>query len=733
MSNTPKFDEEIELQQETHPMGGLEPRASYEKSRTTVASILEHGFADFDLDDAAYDTMSSKLVCTIKEDELVHGRITSLTKDEVQVDIGFKSFGIVPRAELLNAETYQIGDEIDVFIDTIEDATGKLLLSRRRADFMRIWEDILKLFESQDVIQVKILRRIKGGMVVDLLGIEAFLPGSQIDVRPVRDFDGWVNKVIDVRVVKVNHPSENVVVSHKVLLEEQLTEQRGAIMSKLEKGLVVEGTVKAISDFGVFVDLGGVDGLVHITDLSWGRITHPSEIVKLDQLVKVVVLDFDNEKKRISLGMKQLTPHPWDTIGGKYEIGTRVSGKVVSLTDYGAFIEIEKGIEGLIHISEMSWTQHVKHPSQIVSMGQVVEANVLNIDKDDKKLALGMKQLEPDPWQDLMRKYPVDSHHHGIVRNLTNFGVFVELEPGVDGLVHISDLSWTKKIRHPGEFVKKGDALEVCVLSIDPEQRRIALGHKQIKDNPWEFFEEKYKVTAETEARIERIIEKGVIVELPDGVDGFVPVSQLSFAPVKNISEFFKIGDLLPLKVVEFDKEAKKIVLSVVECLRTKEKEIIDAYNVQHPVPKAEKYLAEEAYPKAVDLSEISSFDTEFSYNNSFQALESLSVPADSPAPKEKAPRKTKAAAAVVAEAPAEAPVEVVAETPAVVEAAPVEVVAEKPVEVVSEVVAPAEEAPVEVVAEVAAPAEEAVEVVAEVAAPAEEAVVEPEAEATKE
>jgi small subunit ribosomal protein S1 len=573
-----------------NPMAHLNPaRTKVDWSLDRVTQILESGFANLDLDDAAFMELTDKSITSIKEDELVSGKIVLITKDEVHVDIGFKSVGVVPRAELLNAETLSVGDRIDVFIEKIEDLNGKLLLSRRRADFMRIWEDILKLYDKQEVIPVRILRRIKGGMVVDLLGIEAFLPGSQIDVRPVRDFDAWVSKVIDVRVVKVNHPSENVVVSHKVLLEEQLSEQRSAIIGKLEKGLVLEGTVKAISDFGVFVDLGGVDGLVHITDLSWGRVTHPSEIVKLDQIVKVVVLDFDAEKKRISLGMKQLTPHPWDTIGEKYEKGTKVSGKVVSLTDYGAFIEIEKGIEGLIHISEMSWTQHVKHPSQIVSMGQIVDAVVLNIDKENKKLALGMKQLDPDPWEDLMQKYPEASKHKGIVRNLTNFGVFVELEPGVDGLVHISDLSWTKKIRHPGEFLKKGESIDVLVLSIDPEQRRIALGHKQIKDNPWDYFESKYQIGAETEAKIERIIEKGVIVELPDGVDGFVPVSQLSFAPVKNISEFFKLGDVLPLKVVEFDKEAKKIVLSAVECLRNKDKDAIDAYNAIHPVPNSDK------------------------------------------------------------------------------------------------------------------------------------------------
>jgi len=560
-------------------------------NRPTVESLLENGFDPFEIDDSAFEELSSGTIMDIKEEQLVQGKVVDITKDALMVDIGFKSLGIVPKAELINAESYELGQEVDVYIEKIEDASGKIVLSRKRADFMRIWEEIMQLFETQNVTSVKILRRIKGGMVVDLKGIEAFLPGSQIDVRPVRDFDAWVDKDIDVKVVKVNHPSENVVVSHKVLLEEALTEQRSEIMSKLEKGLVLAGTVKAISDFGVFVDLGGVDGLVHITDLSWGRVTHPSEIVELDQTVQVVILDFDQEKRRISLGMKQLTSHPWEGIGEKYKPETKVTGKVVSLTDYGAFIEIEKGVEGLIHISEMSWTQHIKHPSQMVSMGQEIEAVVLNIDKDSKKLALGMKQLDPDPWEDLMKKYPVESAHKGVVRNLTNFGVFVELEPGVDGLVHISDLSWTKKIRHPGEFVKKGDELDVSVLSIDPEQRRIALGHKQITSNPWDVFENAYKVGSEADAKIERIIDKGVIVELPEGVDGFVPVSQLSFAPVDNISEYFKIGDELPLKVVEFDKESKKIVLSVVERLRGMDSAVIDIFNTNHPVPNADQYI----------------------------------------------------------------------------------------------------------------------------------------------
>ena len=544
------------------------PAASSAK-KTALAAILEGELDAVAMDDASYrDLFDSNQMSKVKEDEMVHGKVVSVTKDEILVDIGFKSLGIVPRAEFVGAETLEPGDDVDVFVEKIEDTDGRLILSRRRADFMKTWEDILKLNEEQKVTPVRILRRIKGGMVVDLLGIEAFLPGSQIDVRPVRDFDAWVGKALDVRVVKVNHPSENVVVSHKVLLEEQLAEQRNKILGTLEKGLVLEGIVKAISDFGVFVDLGGVDGLVHITDLSWGRVSHPSEIVQLDEQVKVVILDYDPNRKRISLGMKQLTPHPWDEIGEKYEPGTQVAGKVVSLTDYGAFIEIEKGVEGLIHISEMSWTQHIKHPSQMVALGQMVNAVVLNIDKEERKLALGMKQLEPDPWNDLTAKYPVGSTHKGIVRNLTNFGVFVELEPGVDGLVHISDLSWTKKIRHPGEFVKKGDELDVIVLSIDDEHRRISLGHKQISENPWDIFENEFGVGTETEGKIIRIIDKGVIVELPQGVDGFVPVSQLSFAPVREIAEYFNPEDVLPLKVVEFDKEQKKILNSEITLIK---------------------------------------------------------------------------------------------------------------------------------------------------------------------
>ena len=521
----------------------------------------------------------------ISQGEIVKGRIVHIGDNEIALDIGFKSEGTVAKNEFTNLSELKVGDEVEVFLESIEDKDGQLVLSRKRADFMRIWERVTRSYETGEVLKGRCVRRIKGGIVVDLLGIDAFLPGSQIDVRPVRDFDALIGREMDFRVVKINHPSENVVVSHKILVEEEIADQRKAILDSLEKGQILEGTVKAISDFGVFIDLGGVDGLVHITDLSWGRVGHPSEIVKLDQVINVVVLDFDAEKKRISLGYKQLQPHPWENIETKYPVGTKVSGKVVSLTDYGAFIEIEKGIEGLIHISEMSWTQHIKHPSQVVSMGQIIDAVILSLDKENKKISLGIKQLEPDPWMTLLQKYPIGSRHSGIVRNLTNFGVFVELEQGVDGLIHISDLSWTKKIRHPGEVVKKGDSIDVVILSVDVEQRRISLGHKQLSDNPWEAFADSYKIGTEVEGKIVRIIEKGVIVELPLGVDGFVPLSQLSQTQIRNIAEAFQVGDTLPLSVIEFERESKKIVLSVVEYLRGKEQKLVDEYVAQHKLP----------------------------------------------------------------------------------------------------------------------------------------------------
>lgn len=540
----------------------------------------DRGYSDSEYQELA--KMYAGTMGSITAQEIVKGRVVHISDDKVTVDIGFKSEGTIAATEFTNLKDLKVGDEVEVFLESVENRDGQLVLSRKRADFMRIWERVVRSSQTGEVVRGRCVRRTKGGLVVDLFGLDAFLPGSQIDVRPVRDFDRFIGEEMDFRVVKVNHPSENVVVSHKVLVEEELATQRKAILEKLEKGQILEGHVKAITDFGVFVDLGGVDGLVHITDLSWGRVGHPSECVKLDQTVTVVVLDYDAEKKRISLGMKQLMPHPWENIDQKYPVGTKVTGKVVSLTDYGAFVEIEKGIEGLIHISEMSWTQHVKHPSQMVSMGQMIDAIILSLDKDGKKISLGMKQLEPDPWTTLMQKYPIGSRHTGTVRNLTNFGVFVELEEGVDGLVHISDLSWTKKIRHPGEIVKKGDKLDVTILGIDVEQRRISLGHKQLQDNPWDSFENAYKTGTDVEGKIVRIIEKGVIVELPLGVDGFVPLSQLSQTPVKNIADSFKPGEGLQLRVIEFDKEGKKIVLSALEYLRGKEQQLVDDYVNNH-------------------------------------------------------------------------------------------------------------------------------------------------------
>lgn len=522
----------------------------------------------------------------IKEDEIIQGTIVGFSGDNVVVDVGFKSDGTIPKSEFNATEEIKIGAKVDVVIESVEDEEGNLILSKKRADFLKIWAKVMDAYKNDKVIPGKILKRIKGGMVVDLMGIEAFLPGSQIDIRPVRDFDAFVGQTMDFKIVKVNEPTENIVVSHKVLIEETISDQRKEILEKLEKGQILEGTVKAITDFGVFVDLNGVDGLIHITDLSWGRINHPSEVVKLDEKIKVVVTDFDKEKKRISLSLKQLLPHPWENIEQKYKVGDKVSGRVVSLTDYGAFIEIEKGIEGLIHISEMSWTQHISHPSQFVSMGQIVEAVILSLDKEEKKISLGMKQLTPDPWQDIVKKYPVGSRHTGIARNLTNFGVFVELEPGVDGLIHISDLSWTKKIRHPGEVVKKGEKIEVIVLSVDTEQRKISLGHKQINPNPWDNFEHEYAVGKKTEGKVVRIIEKGLIAELPLGVDGFIPATQLSTSKIKNLSYCFPIGTKLELKVVEFDKENKKIVLSALAVLKEKSDDEIADYIIKHKLDK---------------------------------------------------------------------------------------------------------------------------------------------------
>jgi small subunit ribosomal protein S1 len=530
--------------------------------------------------------MYDKTLREIKQGDIVKGKILDVTDSDVLVDIGFKSEGIIPGDEFDDLKTVQVGEELEVFLENVEDPNGQLILSRRRADFIRVWENVVEKFENNETINGTIVRRIKGGMVVTLNGVDAFLPGSQIDVKPIRDFDSYLGREMEFRIVKVNHARRNIVVSSRVLIEKEMESQRSEIIKTIEKGQVRKGTVKNITDFGVFIDLGGVDGLLHITDLSWGRVNHPSEVVKLDEDIEVVILDFNENKDRISLGRKQLMPHPWENIEDKYPVGKVVVGKVVSLTDYGAFIELETGIEGLIHISEMSWSQHIKHPSQLLHVGMEIEAKVLNVESEEKKISLGLKQLEPDPWEKIDDKYPLNSKHTGVVRNLTQFGAFVELEEGIDGLVHISDLSWTKKIRHPSEVVKKGDEIEVIVLGINRDERRIALGHKQIEDNPWDAFEDKYKVDTETNGTVSRIIDKGVIVTLPLGVDGFIPINHLGHPKLKKATEYYKTGDEIPAKVIEFDKDNKKIVLSVSDYFKDKEEKEWEGYLSKQGVEK---------------------------------------------------------------------------------------------------------------------------------------------------
>ena len=537
---------------------------------------------------ALMEKLYSSTLNEITEDEIIKGRIVSISNKDVTIDVGFKSEGIVSLLEFRAEDEVNVGDDVEVYLENIEDKMGQLILSKKKADVLRIWDKIYDSIENDTIINGKIINRVKGGMTVSLSGVEAFLPGSQIDVKPVRDFDALVGQTMDFRVVKINPVTQNIVVSHKVILEEAYAARREEMLSNIKVGMVLEGTVKNITDFGIFVDLGGLDGLVHITDITWGRINHPSEVVELDQPIKVVVVGFDENTKRVSLGMKQLESHPWENIELKYPVGSKAQGRVVSITDYGAFVEIEKGIEGLVHISEMSWTQHIKHPGQFVTLGQEVECVILNIDKDHTKLSLSMKRVNEDPWIALSEKYIENSLHKGTVSNITDFGVFVELEPGVDGLVHISDLSWTKKIRHPSELVKKNQELEVKVLKFDVHARRIALGHKQINQDPWDEFEQKYAVGAETPGQISQIIEKGVIVILPGDVDGFVPVSHLLQGGVKDIHSSFKIGDELPLRVIEFDKENKRIILSALEYFKDKNKEEIEAYLLAHPNEKKE-------------------------------------------------------------------------------------------------------------------------------------------------
>ncbi|MBT1698028.1 30S ribosomal protein S1 [Fulvivirgaceae bacterium PWU4] len=504
--------------------------------------------------------MYSGTVTTVNTGEVVSGTVVGINDRDVILNIGFKSDGLVPLAEFKDMTNLKIGDVVDLFIEEREDAMGQLVLSRRKAKLVKGWEYVQKALDKDEVIEGFVKRRTKGGLIVDVFGIEAFLPGSQIDVKPIRDFDIYVNKSIEVKVVKINYTNDNVVVSHKVLIEKDLEQQKAAILTNLEKGQVLEGVIKNMTNFGVFIDLGGVDGLLHITDISWGRINHPEEVLKLDQTVKVVVLDFDGDKKRISLGMKQLTPHPWDSLPADIQVGSKVKGKIVNVADYGAFLELQSGVEGLIHVSEMSWSQHLRNPQDFLKVGDEVEAVVLTLDREERKMSLGIKQLTEDPWtrQDVLSKYAVGTKHKGIVRNLTNFGLFIELEEGIDGLVHVSDLSWTKKIKHPSEFVKVGDTMEVQVLELDAANRRLALSHKHLEENPWDTFEGVFTVGSVHKGTIISKNDKGAVLELPYGIEGFVSAKNLA----KEDNSRAEVGDSLDFKVLEFSKDDRRIVLS---------------------------------------------------------------------------------------------------------------------------------------------------------------------------
>lgn len=541
-----------------------------ENEKRPGGAVVECGYPDMDWNDLSsdshYDAQKRKsmeerydeTMAKVVDDEVVTGKVVSISKRDVVVNVGYKSEGVVPVSEFRYNPNLAVGDEVEVYVDSQEDRHGQLLLSHKKARILKAWDRVTLAYEKQEVIKGYIKCRTKGGMIVDVFGIEAFLPGSQIDVRPIRDYDVFVDKTMEFRVVKINQEYRNVVVSHKALIEEALEAQRKEIISKLEKGQVLEGIVKNITQFGVFVDLGGVDGLVHITDLSWSRVGHPSEVVSLDEKINVVILDFDEDKKRIALGLKQLTPHPWDALSPDLKVGDHVKGKVVVIADYGAFVEIQPGVEGLIHVSEMSWSQHLRSAQEFLHVGDEVEAVILTLDRDERKMSLGIKQLKEDPWESIETKYPIGSKHTAKVRNFTNFGIFVELEEGVDGLIHISDLSWTKKVKHPSEFTSVGAEIEVVVLDIDKENRRLSLGHKQLEDNPWDTYETIYTPGSVHEGKITQMMDKGAVITLNEGGEGFATPKHL----VKEDGTQAQLGEELPFKVIEFVKDTKRIILS---------------------------------------------------------------------------------------------------------------------------------------------------------------------------
>ena len=563
MTNESKETQNPEIQAEEQVVSQVENAAQ------AAATSGSHDDFDWDADEAGFETYSTderkNLEATyletfnpVEEKQVVKGHVMAITDKDVVVNIGFKSDGLVSRQEFRDMPDLKVGDEVEVFVDTAEDRLGQLVLSRRKALQETAWEKIVEAQENDTIVKGFVRSRTKGGLVVDVFNIDTFLPGSQIDTKPVRDYDQYVGKTMDFKIVKINEVYKNVVISHKALIEDDIEAQKSEILSKLEKGQVLEGVVKNMTSFGVFVDLGGIDGLLHITDISWGRINHPEEVLKLEDHINVVILDYDDTKNRISLGLKQLTPHPWDDLDASIEKGSKISGKVVSVADYGAFIEIKPGVEGLVHVSEMSWSSHLRNPSEYLSVGDDIEALVLALDRDEHKMSLGIKQLTQDPWVDIKDRYPVGSKHSGTVKNLTSYGLFLELEEGIDGLVHVSDLSWNKKIKHPSEFVKKGETLDVIVLEVDSENRRLSLGHKQLEENPWDTFETIFTLNSEHEGTVIGINDKGATVQLQYGVEAFAPSRHIK----KEDNTPMKEDEVLKFEVIEFSKDAKRIIIS---------------------------------------------------------------------------------------------------------------------------------------------------------------------------
>ena len=557
-------------------------------TREDLDSSVEQSGVSEDIQDQYLGSISE-----ISENQVLTGRVIGMNDKDILIDIGFKSEGLIDRSEFPQDALPQIGDQIEVYLEYLEDRNGNLVLSKEKADFMRRWRDIREFYEKEKIFTCKILRRIKGGMIVDIDGLQGFLPGSQIDVRPIKDFDQYLDQDLEVRVVKLNEARKNIVVSHKVIIEDSLKEKREELLADMEIGQIMEGRVKNITDFGVFIDLGGIDGLLHITDLSWGRVNHPSEVVKLDETLSIKIIDYDKEKQRVSLGLKQLMPHPWENVEKNYPIGSNVKGKIVSLTNYGAFIELEAGVEGLIHVSEMSWTRHIKNASEMYSIGEEIKAGVLAIDTDERKISLGVKQLEPDPWDEIEEKFMVGSLQKGKVINITQFGVFVELEEGIEGLIHVSDLSWTKVVRHPKETVQKEENVEVRILEISREKRRIALGLKQVTDDPWPELMKKFETGKEITGEIIRILEKGIILQLEDDVEGIVPFGSGSKKNRKEVLTKFSAGDSLTGHVMEVKPDDKKVVVFIEELsgeinTGSKEDEVTEFLNKQDE-PASEK------------------------------------------------------------------------------------------------------------------------------------------------